>query len=310
MEFFDLSYIPANAITEFTPDLFITASGYESRSINVAQKFQNPGKKRIAFAFSECLNDIDRPENDLFFRKFNYNLLPFSGDEEPDYESLLQEFQGDQLKILIDISVMTRLWYHTFIKYLYCTEDFKQLIIRVVYSPALFNESITLRKRIKLLDFQLQENFKAAQSPNKKRALLLGLGIEKGLSKVIHDLVDPDLTLLFYADPSVQQEYIDHVLINNHCLIKDISIRDLIPYPLENPEKLFKILNDKVLPLREDYNVIIVPQGPKIFSFTAMLLQINYPDIEIKYPKFQIKQIRDRKPLADLIGMDLHFTSE
>lgn len=138
----------------------------------------------------------------------------------------------------------------------------------------------------------------------------MGLGIESNISQKVHDIIAPDQTFLFYADPAIEQRYVENVFINNHELIHQTPIRFLKGFPIRDTRMMHQLLIDTIMPLRQDYNIIIVPQGPKIFSLSSMIFQISYPDIDLLYPSYKIKQVRDRKPYDILMCIDLEFDSE
>ena len=310
MELIDFFRIPSESIADFEPDLFIVASGYESRSLVIPQKLNNPGKRKVALAFTERGKFLHRQKNDQYFRDNNYEIIYTTGFGAPDFDRVFNEFNQDELKILIDISVMTRKWNYALLTFLHITNKFKNLLIRVSYCPAFYDAPVQLARKTTLLNFETNKNHNNSRRHDKKTALLLGLGVEIGLSQKVYDKIDPDHTILFYADPLVQKEYVENVFITNHSVIKNIPIRYMIDYPVLNPLEIYKLLTDTALPLRNDYHVVIVPQGPKIFSFMAMLFQNNYPDIELINPGYHLKHAKDRLACMEITGLDLLYITE
>lgn len=136
------------------------------------------------------------------------------------------------------------------------------------------------------------------------------MGNEKKVSHWVYDTIRPEITYLLYADPSLQQEYVENLFVNNHSLIEAISIKNLKAYPFNNTKDIYTLLLDLILPLRENHNVVIVPQGPKIFSLMAMIFQISYPDICLFFPKIKRSQLRDREPHHITTSLELIFGSE
>ncbi len=133
---------------------------------------------------------------------------------------------------------------------------------------------------------------KESNSRKKKKALILGLGQEENISETIYKIVNPDLLYLFYADPPVEKQFVEKVFVNNHALINETPIRNLIAYPIRNGQTIYQSLIDTILPLRDEYSIIIIPQGPKIFSVVSMLVHMGYPDIMISYPVFKKPQVQ------------------
>jgi hypothetical protein len=81
MDLIDFIQIPSESIPDFEPDLFIVASGYESRSIVIPQKLNNPGQRKVALAFTERRKYLHRPKNDQYFRDHNYEIIHTTGSK-------------------------------------------------------------------------------------------------------------------------------------------------------------------------------------------------------------------------------------
>lgn len=310
MELIDFIQIPSESKSDFEPDLLIVSSGYESRSLVIPQKLNNPGQRKVALAFSERRKYLYRSKNDEYFRDNNYEIIYTTGFGAPDFESIFNKYKQDELKILIDISVMTRKWYHAFLAFLQITNKFKDLQVRVFYCPAFYEAPVQLRRTISLRSYDTKKNYKNSQRNGRKTALLLGLGVEIGLSQKMFDKINPDHTILLYADPAVQKKYVENVFVTNHNVINRLPIRNMIGYPILNPLEIYKLLTDTILPLRNDYHVVIVPQGPKILSFMTMLFQNNYPDVELICPRYHLKHVKDRLAYPEITGLDLHYATE
>lgn len=307
MELNNIIHIKPEEILDFEPNLFIAASGYESRAIFIPQKFKHLKCKKLAIAFNEHSRELSRPANDKYFRENGFTLMNQKARVSPDYSKIFSEFKQKRLHVLIDISVMTRDWYHGLLKYLHSYLDFEHFHLRMMYCPALYNEPIRLKKQISMRKFAFIDEFLDRPKEKKKTAMILGLGVEKNISEKVYDMVKPDQVFLLYADPHIEKKYVENVFVNNHGLISKIPIRYLKNYPLINTRKIYQTLLDIILPLRQDYNIVIVPQGPKIFSLLSMVFQISYPDIQLNYPVYKVKQIKDRKPYQRFTTIDLEF---
>ncbi|MEX0988289.1 MAG: hypothetical protein WD052_12505 [Bacteroidales bacterium] len=310
MELLDLTITPTGNISDFKPDLFIAASGYEARSVLIPKSLNNPGRRKIALAYTEYTKEFSRRENDLYFKNNDYELIYSPGFRGPDFHTVFNGYEEKELKILIDISVMTRNWYHALLKYINTTRHFSKLTVRAVYCPVLMEESVELRRKIIYDKVHLIENVRDTGRETKATALILGLGSEIELGNTVFEKLKPKHTTLLYADSIQMKQYVENVFINNHALIERISIRNLIGYPLNNPWEIYKILLNLILPLRMDYQITIVPEGPKILSLITMLLQFNYPDIELIIPRFKVKQLKEGVPFHEFTYIDLKFGIE
>jgi hypothetical protein len=87
-------------------------------------------------------------------------------------------------------------------------------------------------------------------------------------------------------------------------------IRNLIAYPVFNGKTIYQSLIDTILPIRNEYSITLIPQGPKIFSVASMLVHIGYPDTVIRYPVFKRASSKDREPCGEPVILDVHFEGE
>lgn len=310
MELINITHFSAQPEPGFEADLFIAGSGYESRSTCIAKKLNNPGRKKVVLAFSDHQKEQVRNKNDQYFRDHGYEIFLTKPFGEPDFAPLFRDLDQEHINILIDITLMTRRWYHGFLQFLHESERYQHTQVRISYCPALFYEPVTLRRKIKLNNFSLNGQQEGTVKRHKKTAMIMGLGNEKGVAQAVYNMINPDHMLLLYADPAVHKSYVENIFVFNHSLITTVDIQNLIAYPLRDTEALYKTLVDLFLPLRNAYNVVIVPQGPKIFSLISMVLHLNYPDVTVSYPEYKVKEIRDKKSYADHISLDLEFSAD
>lgn len=310
MEILDIIHYPKGDPFDYNPEVFIAASGYESRSTLLPRKLEGISCRKIVFGFKEYSTELMRPENDSYFHSHGYEFYTASGNEDPNFEKIFQEISIGGLKVMVDISVMTRKWYHSLLRTIVNLRDYREMIVRIVYCPAFYSKSIKLRKSISINRLWMEEKIREESRSVKPKALIMGLGIEKGVSQNIHDALKPEKTVLFYADPLNQKAYVEDIYINNHKLINQIDIKDLLGYSIRDTSYIYKLLVDTLLPLRRDYQIIMVPTGPKIFTLIAMILQLSYPDLELAFPDFKVRQIKDRKPFSQYTFLDLVFGHE
>jgi len=306
----DLIHDPEKKVSDFKPDLFIAGSGYESRSVTLPRKLGDPGKRNVVLAYRECQKELFRKENDSYFTSKGYDFINARASEAPDFNTLFSEFTSRELYVLVDITVMPRTWYHALFRYLHVGAGFRKVHLRIVYCPSLFFEPGSIRRKIEYRELAMIDAPVRKKRVEKELALLIGLGSEKRLSSALVEKMKPGMTTLLYADPAIHKSYVETVFVSNHALINGTDIKNLVPYPLMDTETAYRIMLDHLLPARNHYRVMIVPQGPKMFSVLAMVLQVNYPDVGIVCPSFKVKHFTDKKPFANHLSLDIVFEPE
>ncbi|MNX90503.1 hypothetical protein D3C86_1225570 [compost metagenome] len=88
------------------------------------------------------------------------------------------------------------------------------------------------------------------------------------------------MTYALYSKPSFDVRFSDAVEENNKKLIEDLG-ENVITFPFNDLLSIERILTSLYFSLRDEYNVIIAPLGPKPFTLIAMLLSIKFDDIDV-----------------------------
>ena len=307
MELSSIEHIDPAQLTDFKADVFITGLGFETRSTTVSRLIEESSCKKIALKGEIRVKEFSFQENENYFKEHSFEILTVNS-EIPDVDALLGPIEGEQVNIMIDCTSMPPHWYYEFFRWFYENQDGDgKARMRIIYTMAKYVRQPASRKVKEISDF-LKADIKP--SNGKKVALILGLGQEKNVSESIYNLVDPDLLYLFYADPPVEKHFVEKVFINNHKLINESPIRNLVAYPIRNGHSIYQSLIDIILPLRDEYSIVLIPQGPKIFSVVAMLVHMGYPDIMVSYPVFKKLYVADRLPCDTPVILDILFEGE
>ena len=307
MELSSILHIDPSQLSDFKADVFITTLGYETRCTHIARLLENVSCRKVAWESSHCLNEFSYEANREYLLSKEFEIVNVESDI-PDLEGILGSLMGENIGVLIDCTSMPPIWYYQFFKWFDEKQDFSGMVrMRIIYTMANFvNLESTLK--VKEITNLLQADIKT--SVKKKTALVLGLGQEENISESIFKMVEPDLLYLYYADPPVEKKFVENTFINNHTLINATPIKNLISYPIRNGQAIYQSLINTILPLRNNYSIIIIPHGPKIFSVVAMLIHLGYPDIRISYPSFKKPAAADRSPSGKPVVLDILFEGE
>ena len=306
MELSSIHHIDPQYIIDFQPDLFITSLSHESRCTTVARLIEDTPCKKIVLVQTDPFREFAFRENQAYFtdKQFVVHTVDRGG---PDMDLIFHPIKGDEINVILDCTSMSQGWYFEFFRWFGVNQDnFRKARLRIVYTMADYVEDGAPQKVRSVREFLKTES----RAKKEKRALILGLGHEKNVSESICKIVKPDLLYLFYADPPVDKRFVEKLFVNNHSVINATSIRNLIAYPISNGQLIYQNLINTILPLRDDYSITLIPQGPKIFSIAAMLAQIGYPDTMISYPTFKRTPVLDRNPCGEPVVLDVHFDGE
>lgn len=252
-------------------DLFLFADNIEERKLCAYQNVnrKNNIKKTIGLfypnsEFKEYENILSKVINrhDEIIELLNVELL---------------NCNNNILNIFIDYSCMTKSWYYTIILYLSNKNlNQKQITAYFNYTPSIFSEPLEPKQNTDISPLP----GKFIISNNKPKALIVGLGYEENKAQGIIDQLDPAITYLFYTDPALDKKFVDAVKENNENILIEFE-PNTIKYPSDNLIFLERELTKLYYNLKDNYNIIIAPLGPKPFSYVAMMMSIVFSDIEI-----------------------------
>ncbi len=312
MDFLDSQQVSAKSLESVDFELFVAVSGNEYRCTYLAEKLSLAARHKVVLASTEKSKDSIRKKNDKYFRTESFNCLEISGNQNDKLKLFLKDHftvtEKKSLNLLIDYSCMTKTWYASISNVLQEMESkVNEIKVYFAYTPVKYEEAIKSRSIKKI-----ESGFSPGNlSPSKPTALIIGLGIEKSTVEHIIKYLQPDLTILMYSDPAIDDRYTQAIFHTNQDLIHKMDARNLINYPLTDANAINEILTSKCVELRLFYNIVIAPLGPKVFALNAYLLSNRYPDIFVWDigPELQDKGVK-YLPSGELVVQKVTFVNE
>src|SRR5690606_3912629 len=99
---------------------------------------------------------------------------------------------------------------------------------------------------------------------------LFGLGFLGDAALCVYDQIEPDYTLSFFTNEPESRRITDRVKNENKVLIDEYSDK-LIGLPLTSVSRMFSYLAELVTSLRSEYDITLIPMGPKPFVLSSLL---------------------------------------
>lgn len=253
-------------------DYFIYGLGYESRCLEVARRIT----AKVKFA-------LQMPETDAHRYKQNFAEAEYAGHTIvhlfPDFMTTIDEIfesaDRDSLTITIDISAINRTMMFALLSRigLRCRDSDK---IRIYYVPAAFDEPDWRFPQIERLGPVSSEYSGFDADPSRPLCLILGLGFEPGVSMGIISQLEPTISFCFWGagtdgrfESAVKKANFDFKFTGFNTRTS--------PYLIFDPIGAFVALESLVYGLVQDFNVVMVPMGPKIFSLLSFLVSNRHP---------------------------------
>lgn len=295
-------------------DLFICASGFETRSTFQASYISNVGRK-ICIGFDNEKDNLERKKNDDFFIKNNFEILNCSVEENisknigallKDIEMMLAD--SKELKVFIDYSSMTKNWYSYLLLGMFNLKKRSNLNIYFGYSHAEYVKSSisnTLNRIVSPLF-----GYCNLSLPSSPTSLVIGLGNEPNRVFGLIEYFDA-IPFIFRTDGSFNPNYKIEIESISKDILNEIPIKNVFEYPVNDLLYTHYILENLCKELLQTNRVIITPCGPKPFTLISLLLSLKYENtIEVWRISPGVKlPIVNRKPNGNISVLKISFNS-
>lgn len=303
--------VTLNEVSNQVFDLLIVSSGYETRSVFLSQRIPTTQiKRKVALAFLERKDCISRSFNDRTFEQSGFEMVDASMNSIKEIHKILGEFcsgyKNKEINILVDYSSMPKLWYEAIINYFSENDfNFDNLKLWFSYTPSEYAESLhDISNKYFELDIP-------ARLSTKPKALVIGLGYEKGRAQELAHRLDAQVTYSFYSDPAVDPRFVKELIENNMDILKKLDSKKIIKYPIYDLNYINSSLTHLCVDLRLTHQIVLAPIGPKPFTLMCFLLNARYPDLKIwRFSSVAPKEVYDRKPHGELLVYKVHFTCD
>lgn len=253
-------------------DLFIYGLGFETRSTTIPSLIDRQSK---IFALRMPDIRIHAYERNASLARTRQHII-ISNFETFISETLPTIFARSEtkaLKIGFDISSINRIM---------LTEILMQLArlarvedeVEVIYCPAAYTEPNWTFPQIERLG-PISPAFSAIGDQTKPLCLMLGAGFETGISMGIVNQLEPRLSYCFWGT-GVDARFDRAAHRANFDFEFGAYNTRAISYDITDPKGAFSTIESTVFGLSQTYRIIIIPMGPKIFTFLSVLIGMSY----------------------------------
>ena len=292
-------------------DIAIGAVGFETRCRHIFETIpvDAPIKFGLEFGF---LQEIAFNDNKKFFMDKNFHLL--NGLAENSVSHLKNEvankiITSDTLKVLVDISSMSREMIAKVALFLRELLHEKHLRITIAYAPPSYpptKEESPIEKAGPIIP----ELAGWAPDPSLPIGVVLGLGCEPGLALGSLQRLEPSMVWAFSPiGLDIRFDALDQEA-NSH--IGDIFNVAHYKYDLIDPTGTRVDLVRIFTTIQESHRIIAVSSGPKIFAWILIFTALFNPFPSIGIWAFSSRQkliARDIHPMGEIIWHNLLLNS-
>jgi hypothetical protein len=270
-----------DVVTESNYDISFLASGYEARCIYVPSLI-NPKNisNTLVLGFTEEPLTENRPINDKFFLdRWGIKPIPLSGDnEQPIYEYLNKFTQSvsGPIRILLDYSSMSRLWYAAVLNWARFAASGKEVIIDFVYAMGKYDEE---KQPMVIRDMASIPGCEGRAYRLRESVAVFGLGFHGLAALCVLERLEADTVYAFLASPGSSEEYVSKTLEVNKELINSHKTKAVLKLPLASIEACYRHLAEIIAPYRLDGEITLVPMGPKPHVLASILVAMRFPEV-------------------------------
>jgi hypothetical protein len=263
-------------------DFFIAVCGYQPRCYFLASGLGMDATVKFLLKIEEQDNSSARNKHMEFFAANNFIAYSGTVTESSAIEKLVSEICNknyEKLNILIDYSCMPKKWYSVILDNI-TRNSFKSKKINLFlsYTPKVFEQT----KRIGHIEY-FGPIIHDKDSLNKKKPVTIIAGLDNN-AKLLNEAITkirPLNILAFVPVSRTDPDYTHSVTENNKSLLEKLNSSHIFRYDMGHPDAINSSLTSCCLDYRLNQEVMIIPQGPKVFSMMALLLSIRYPDIKL-----------------------------
>lgn len=283
-------------------DCLIYGLGYESRCLEVARRAEASNY----YALKMPAMDVHRyDENVAEAQQRGHSVITdFAGFVASDLRQLFATAGIDPVNVAVDISSINRTMLFALLTKL-CAICRPQDRIVIYYTPAAFDEPDWRFPQIEGLGPISPEYSGFEADPSRPLCLILGLGFEPGVSMGIVSQLEPSASFCFWGTGSDVRFEAAVRRANFEFEFTGFRTRTS-PYLIYDPLGAYGVLESLAYGLVRDFNVVVVPMGPKIFAFLSFLLAMSYPG---QLAVWRVQQRRtepyDAKADKDIVEVEL-----
>jgi len=262
-------------------DLCIFASGYEERCIHCPSLLSPDVVKRaVVFSFNEKVEHNQRRRNDEFFdEQWPGDRVHLSTDDDmPIYEYMNEVNSGfeGEVRILMDYSSMSRLWYAALLNWVRTYSGPAHLKVYFVYACGTYRKSIA---PLVIKDILAIPGCEGNPRPTHETAAVFGLGYEGESTLAVFDKLEAKYNYAVIANPGASPDAPKIARDKNSDLLEERPT--VLEYSLLDLESTYIKLGELISVHRMKDNIVLVPMGPKPHILACILLAMRFQEITL-----------------------------
>lgn len=260
-------------------DIVLAVCGYEARASTMLDLGVAGDARKVAVSY-DTQHVLSFASNLERFESAGFECPIVGDDEFTSYvRGLIDSSSSNDapVRMLVDISCMTRLRLAQLMEVLFSVENFD---LDVYYCLAEYTAPASEEPKYEHLCPVSEHLSGWGGDASKAVVMVSGLGYEQMAAIGIMEHIDPYDVWLFFPESPVAA-YDKSVANANSLILEDVSPSNVIRYPVLRADVIMSKLFVLVDSLRVDYRCILMPLGPKIFAFASILAGCYFGDVSV-----------------------------
>lgn len=256
-------------------DLALFACGYEKRCTFLLGNLDIVKIKeaRVLKHLNNKTEDGFYENEQFFLDLFPDNVVEVSANDLQLYQILHScQFEKDSVRILVDYSSMSKMWYNAMFNWFKFEERVSSCIIDFVYTKGIYRNEFN---PLLIHDILALPGCEGSFYNKDKTIALFGLGFDATVALTVFDRFEPDIVGTYYASPgssvgdSIKVKEKNSQFLKSHA---DFTLK----FPISNISAIVGELKELLTDNLGKDNIIIVPLGPKPHVLASIILSHRY----------------------------------
>lgn len=272
-----------DAVCRKSYDVGFFGCGYEERCTYIPRKLNRSQLGRsYALLHTGSPSSEAQIRNKAFFqREFPSQAIEMASEDESELYELCRSIAlKETTRILVDYSSMSKLWYNGILNWAefafggeYSEKD-AEIEIDFVYAIGEYKSEFT---PLTIGEIAPLPGRDATHLTRKDTVALFGLGFDHVVVESVYDRIEPDHVHAFIASPGASPSDTNKVLQKNNLFVEDYVRQSVFQLPLRSVTTTANSLYEIAIPYLEEFNLLLIPLGPKPHVLASLLLCMEFP---------------------------------
>lgn len=260
-------------------DLQIFASGFESRCTALPRRMMSRrASSTLVLGFAEHRDNEVRLAADQFYKEqLACDPLIIPHNRPRAIAALLEEkfsSGGEECRILVDISSMSRSWYADLINWARFTGNVSRVRIDFSYTTGIYPDPYPPRA---ISEITSLFGFEGRSDLKLETVAFIGLGYDAVTPHAVLEDLQPELTFGYIAGGADEYSMLQALRLNSATI--DELDGSVAVVPLLSVERAYGMLTDMIAPHAGNRNIVLVSLGPKTHVLAGLLVAARNEEV-------------------------------